>query len=444
MFAQQRNSELRVLIVAEHASFKFGGEASLPLHYFRYLRARGVECWMVLHERTRGELEELLGQEIRRITFIPDTRWQVLLWKAGHLLPQRLQVFTSGWAIRLITQRRQRKEARRLVRDLRVNVVHEPIPVSPRMPSMLHDVGAPVIFGPMNGDMGFPPGFPHLDRKREKVLIRLARKLAGPMNRLSPGKRKAALLLVANERTRRALPPGLCRNVKVMVENGVDLPLWRLPRSHRSTEGPIVFGYMGRLVALKACNLMLRAFADVLAEHSARLILMGDGPERPRLERLAADLGIAEHVQFHGWLSQQNCAIALAGCDALILPSLHECGGAVVLEGMAAGLPVIAADWGGPADYIDPSCGILIPPKDPESYVDGLAEAMLRLARSPELRAQMGHAARAKVEQEFCWERRIDSMIDLYNDVAFGAAPAPRSVHLDLGEIPSETQAAAR
>jgi glycosyltransferase involved in cell wall biosynthesis len=409
----------RVLIVAEHASMRFGGEAVLPLQYFRYLRKRGVECWLLVHARTRDELGATLGpEEMARVRFVEDLRAQRFISRAGDRLPDRVKMFTTGWAVHLLTQWQQRHAARRLVREHGITVVHEPIPVSPKLPSMLHGVGAPVIIGPMNGGMSFPPGFPHLDRKRSGALFRLARRAGGVMNRVIPGKRRATLLLVANERTRRALPKGLCPNVVEFVENGVDLGLWRPGPGGRPAGGEPVFVYVGRLVALKACDLMLRAFARVNEGTPARLVIVGDGPERAGLESLARELNVGDRVAFRGWMPQAACAAELARADAMVLPSLHECGGAVVLEAMAAGLPVIASDWGGPADYLDGSCGVLVKPENPEQFVSGLAEAMGRLASSPELRARLGAAGRSKVEALYCWERKIDRMLKIYSAVA--------------------------
>ena len=63
----------RVVVVAESASAVFGGEAILPLHIFRKLRARGIEAWLVVHSRTRDELVRLMPTEVGRMRFIPDT-----------------------------------------------------------------------------------------------------------------------------------------------------------------------------------------------------------------------------------------------------------------------------------------------------------------------------------------------------------------------------------
>lgn len=163
-------------------------------------------------------------------------------------------------------------------------------------------------------------------------------------------------------------------------------------------------------------DLLLEALARGPAHHE--LHVLGDGPMRPALEAQASALGLGQRVAFHGMLSQQECADLLANCDALVLPSMRECGGAVVLEAMALGLPVIATDWGGPADYVTPETGILIPPTSHESFVQGLHEAMLRLGENPALRAQLGAAGLKRVETEFDWERKIDRILEIYAEAA--------------------------
>jgi glycosyltransferase involved in cell wall biosynthesis len=153
------------------------------------------------------------------------------------------------------------------------------------------------------------------------------------------------------------------------------------------------------------------------------LEVIGDGAAAADLRSLANKLeltataeGEAGKVFFAGWMTQADCARKLAQQDCLILPSLMECGGAVVLEAMALGLPVIATDWGGPADYVDPSCGILVKPSSRAAMIEGLVDAMVRLAQSSPLRAAMGQAGRDKVLREFDWEAKVDRILTIYRD----------------------------
>jgi glycosyltransferase involved in cell wall biosynthesis len=418
-------AEPRVLIAAEHASARFGGVAALPLHYFRVLRSRGVPVWLLTHARTRDELVALFPDE-QRIHYIEDTAWHRAMWQIGRRLPDQISYFTTGFLSRLSTQLAQRRRARSRVREHGITVVHQPMPVSPREPSMLFDLGAPVVIGPMNGGMDYPPAFRRNRGAAERALLGLGRGAASLLNRWMPGKRRAAALLVANRRTRDALPAGVCPHVVELVENGVDLSLWKAPADHLddAPESRVVtFAFMGRLVDWKAVDLLLRAFAQARGRAPMRLWILGDGAERARLEALAAELQIAAAdalaeggVHFAGWLPQAACAQRLQQADCLVLPSLLECGGAVVLEAMSMGKPVIATAWGGPLDYLDPSCGVLVEPGSRAEIVDRFAEAMTVMAGSGPQRLRMGRSGLAKIKQEFDWELKVDRMMALYRD----------------------------
>ncbi|MGD0119518.1 MAG: glycosyltransferase family 4 protein [Candidatus Binatus sp.] len=406
---------MKVVIVAPNASTRFGGEAILPWHYFRLLRKRGVQAWLVVHERTRLELTTLLPDEVERMRFVPDLAAQRWLAKMSKPLPQRFAAITLGWGSGILSSLMQRAVVRDLVRQHGVDVVHEPIPVSPKQPSLMYGVGAPVVIGPMNGGMNYPSAFANLEGRLERWSVGAGRVASNVLNTLIPGKRRAAVLLVANERTRRALPRGTTGEVAELVENGVDLNVFKSPQSPRlQSSMPPKFAFVGRLIEWKGVDMLLLATARALQRHDLELHIIGDGAIRTQLESLAATLPLGNRVVFHGFVPQDQCAQLLAGFDALVLPSLYECGGAVVLEAMAMGLPVIATKWGGPADYLDERTGILIEPTGRESFINKIAEAMVRLAQSPELRHQLGQAARARAVAEFDWEKKIDRILEFY------------------------------
>jgi len=420
---------VRVLIVAEHASLRFGGEAALPLHYFRVLRRRKMAAWLLVHERTRSELAEFFPDDADRIFFIADTAIHRFLWRFEALLPKRLYSVTFGFVSRYLTQRGQCREIRRIIREHGISVIHQPIPVSPKEPSMIYGMHVPVVIGPMNGGMDYPPAFRQLQSAADRAALALARRLANLMNYLIPGKRQAALLLVANERTRAALPRGACPRVLTVVENGVDLNLWKtIPYDPSSPHSPMArYVFVGRLVDWKAVDLLLIAFQRASKVAPMSLSIIGDGGERESLVALSRSLNIlgdgepqAGTVAFRGWMSQTKCAELVRQCDALVLPSLAECGGAVVLEAMAMEVAVIATSWGGPADYLDASCGILVEPTSKEAFIDNLANALIRLANEPQKRIEMGKSGRRKVLAEFDWEAKADVILEIYGNVSRG------------------------
>lgn len=415
----------RVLIVCEHASARFGGEAALPLHYFRVLRNRGYAVWLITHARTRDELRNLFPDE-ERIVYVEDTRLHQLMWRAARFLPAKLANFSVGFVSRLACQLEQRRLARRLIAAERIDIVHQPMPVSPREPSMMYGLGAPVIIGPMNGGLDYPPAFRGNSPLIERSFIHFGRWSASILNRLMPGKRRATFLLVANSLTRRSLPSGVCSRIIEMVENGVDLSLWQPApdREHQASAAlPITFLFLGRLIALKSVDLLLYAFERASRQVSIRLIVAGDGPERSRLEALAGQLEIVSApparpggVAFNGWLSQADAAAELQRADCLVLPSVHDCGGAVVLEAMSASKPVIATAWGGPRDYLDESCGVLVPPTSRQALIEGFSEAMVRLAKSPQTRHTMGRKGREKILSHYDWELKVDRVLHIYQE----------------------------
>ncbi|KAA0971237.1 glycosyltransferase family 4 protein [Aureimonas fodinaquatilis] len=414
----------KVLIVSEHASMTFGGEASLPWHYFVRLRQRGVEAWLVVHSRTREEIERVLPEALDHIHFIPDTGLNVLAWKLSRYMPAQLSYITVGYASRLSTQLTARKIVRKLVRENNIDVVHQPIPVSPREPSIMSSLGAPVVIGPMNGNMRYPPAFEKSSRSLRVLssVLGYARKFSEAMHSVMRGKREAAFLLVANERTRLGLPHGCRGQVVTLVENGIDTGLWK-PRSYDQPAAQGTrFVFMGRLVDWKAVDILLEAMHRIRDVPGCRLDIIGDGDMRPTLEAQARNLGLTDRVTFLGFQSQEKCASLLAQSDALVLSSLYECGGAVVLEAMASGLPVVATAWGGPADYLDPSCGILVEPTSRETLISGFADAMRALANDPALRQRLGTAAYQKALSQFDWEEKVDQMQLVYRAASQGIA----------------------
>src|SRR5229473_2236824 len=405
---------MRIILVADNASTRFGGEAFIPLNYFRLLRARNADVRLVVHARNKAELVGQFPEDQERLYFVEDTWLHKTMFRFGQYLPRRLAEATTGLVIHLTTQLSQKRIVRDLVTRHSIDVVHQPIPVSPKTPSQIWGLGVPVIIGPLNGGMKYPPAFHGEQGLLSRVALLFGRALANLSNLLIPGKRLARLILVANRRTRDALPVGINGPIVEVVENGVDLDIWRKASSARTPDASVRFVFVGRLIDWKAVEIVLEALHRLQGQICASLEIIGDGPMRQTWETLTAELGLKSVVTFSGFLSQQDCARRLQAADVLVLPSLFECGGAVVLEAMAVGLPVIATAWGGPLDYLDQTCGILVAPDSREALVAGFAAGMKALAQSHQLRTKMGEAGYARARQHFDWQRKIDQILELY------------------------------
>jgi len=415
-----KEKAMRIILVADHASIDFGGEAALPCHYFRVLLARKVDVFLVVHSRSEAFLREHFSEHRQRILYVEDTKLHYSIDVCQRFFPDRLAYLSFGFILRTLTQVQQKKMIKQLVADSHAEqipvLIHQVIPVSPKAPSLMYGFGVPVIYGPLNGGMSYPPGFTGYESAVGLWFNAIGRRLSGVLNRILPGKREASLILVANQRSENALPKGLKGKVVQVVDNGVDLSLWT--RFSTMSSASPSFVYVGRLIPLKGVDILLDAFFAACDQYgSMTLHIIGDGDERRRLEAIVAERAPANaDVCFQGWLAQADIASFMEGARALVLPSLHDCGGAVLLEAMASSLAVIATNWGGPADYLDQDCGFLVDPSSRLDLVDGFRDALLLLANDPEKAKRMGEAGRRKVENEYDWERKMDEMLVIYRE----------------------------
>jgi len=135
--------------------------------------------------------------------------------------------------------------------------------------------------------------------------------------------------------------------------------------------------------------------------HSFCLLIVGDGPERKKLENRVGELGLRDSVIFTGSKDNADLPYVYADADVVAIPSLKEATSIAALEAMASACAIVATDVGGLPEIIeDGVTGLLVPPRDPEA----LSLAISRLIRSSDLRRELGRAARARVEKEFTWD----------------------------------------
>ena len=206
----------------------------------------------------------------------------------------------------------------------------------------------------------------------------------------------------------------------VTIHNGIDLDrlcAGRDPRQVRDALGigaddPVI-GSVGRLTPVKGYPALLRA-CRLLRERrpNLRLVLVGDGPERKPLERVADQLGIREQVVFCGFHPQP--AEIVAALDVFVLSSLHEGISMSLLEALALGVSVVVTDVGGNPEVVrHGETGLLVPPQDDQA----LADACGILLDDPELRRQLADKGKSLVQQRFSKEAMAEKVYRLYEDL---------------------------
>jgi glycosyltransferase involved in cell wall biosynthesis len=178
-------------------------------------------------------------------------------------------------------------------------------------------------------------------------------------------------------------------------------------------EDAFVVGWIGRMTGVKNTGDVLGALSELRDRGvDAYLLMVGDGPDRERVERRAHELGVVRRCLFVGY--QEEVAPWYAALDAMILPSVNEGTPVSAIESLAARRPVVATRVGGVPDVVeDGEDGFLV---DPGS-TDDLAERLERLARDPELRERMGDHGRGRVLERYAVSRLVDDMDRLYKEL---------------------------
>jgi len=216
------------------------------------------------------------------------------------------------------------------------------------------------------------------------------------------------------------LQRGLSPSKVQIVHWGVDTATNQLtsPDSDRALDGISTLLTVGRLVPRKGVDKVIESLPFVLKRHpNVRYYVVGDGPDRQRLQQLAYQVGVADHVVFTGRVP--DVRPYLRSCNIFVMPTREERQGdiegfgLVYLEAAIMGKPVIASPVGGAVDaVVNEKTGLFVNPLDPQE----IASAVCRLLDSPELARQMGEAGRQRVLREFTWEHTVKRLLALMSE----------------------------
>jgi len=211
---------------------------------------------------------------------------------------------------------------------------------------------------------------------------------------------------------------GAHENKIKVVLNGIDVETFSpvadntLIKKKLNLQGPIILT-AARLIPLKGIDYLIKTVPFVLERFpKATLLIVGDGPERTKLMKLAQSLGLNDSVFIIGDVAHDEMKYFLASADIFVLPSFFETIPNALLEAMSMGKPVIASNVGGLAEVIkDRETGILVPPGDTAA----IKEAIMEILSNKDLAEFLGANARSFVTKNHAWKDFVSRIVDLYS-----------------------------
>lgn len=410
---------LKVLISAYTCVPYAGSEPGVGWNIVQQM-SRFHEVWVITETYNQQFIEPEMARQP-----LPNVHWhyyRIPRWQRWwYRYPQGEQLHYYLWQLGVS------KLARQLNAQIGFDVVHHATYVKYWAPVGASNLDVPFVWGPVGGGERSPSAFLATLNRKGQIKERL-RTWIQRLSHVDPNVRKTArratVTLATTRETAQAtrqlngqaahIMPVVALNDSELSEFGA-IPLSGNQQPH--------FVSIGRLLDWKGFHLGLQAFAQIAEElPAAQYTIIGDGSDRARLETLAQEIGIAHRVTFTGNLSRSDMIETLARCDVLVHPSLHDSGGGVCAEAMAAGRPVICLDVGGPALQVTPATGYAIPAYQPPQAVRDIADAMRALAE-PRTRQIMGNNARRHANRHLSWSQKGARLNEIYWQVQPSAIP---------------------
>ncbi|MCT4609479.1 MAG: glycosyltransferase [Pelagimonas sp.] len=385
----------RVLLLADECNPEW---PSLPVVGFKYAREIAKLCDVTLatHKRNRENIDKV--DHGLDIVFM-DTEWiaKPMFYTAKWLRGGDEVAWSTSMIFNYLPYLAFENAVWRHFsgRMDQFDIVHRITPMSPTLPSWIaHKVKQPFVIGPLNGNLDWPKAFA-AEQAREKEKLRKLRDLYKFLPYARSTYDKAAAVLCAFSHTRNDLQRVEDERIISFPEIGFDPEIFHdqgaQPAGQRGNDGKRHFLYAGRLVPYKLPELPIRAFAtsDQLRQH--HLHVVGDGPERARMQAVIDEYGLQDCVTMHGRKTQAEVADMMRVCDSFVFPSIRELGAGVVIEAMACGMHTIVANYGAPGDLAANDRGARVEMGTFDQMLDGLRSAMETAAQNPD---RMTHAAR--------------------------------------------------
>jgi glycosyltransferase involved in cell wall biosynthesis len=425
---EQKNMKIRLKVLA--SAYAFNPVGAVHLHPgedivgWRLVEQlnRFYDVWVITHSYNRPSVEIHREQGALQGVQVEYVQLPFNLRRLFYKLEIGQRIYYYLWQIAAL--HRARKLHKRIGFDAAQHVTFNNDWIPSRIGAHLP---VPFIWGPVGGGQRTPKAF-YKDYEKTGIAadkVRLFGQWIGRHLLLTRHRsvRRARAILVCNNETREKLPQRFQYKVHYFPVNGIAEEDVSGPDDRDSGEFRVLSA--GRMIHWKNFSAGLEAFGVFAADHpGGRLTLVGDGPDREKLESLAEKLGLMERIRVINWMPRRDLFQKMRSSHVFLHPALREGGGAVVVEAMACGLPVIGLNNAGPGMHIQTEWGIKIEPQSPEQIVKEMAEGLKRLHDDGDLRRRMGEAALKRAADFYVWDRQGERLRDIY-EVALEADRVP-------------------
>lgn len=411
-------SRLRILVLAPDASPE---SITGPLLSFRQAEALAQLHDVTLLVRSSREASVRRAKapfaaiEVVRMPYLERIyAWSFRLIFKSSYRSQALTAFNYPFSIAF--EWHAWRQLRRRILSGEFDVVLRLLPIVSVLPSpfafFLRNGPIPFVIGPVNGGLPWPPGFSQADRQKEWIsgLRNLYRFL--PFVRSTYG--KAAAIIAASSQTYSEFASHRGK-LFFLPENGVSLSLCSDTVRSPERDCRLELIFVGGLVPYKSCDLGLRAAAPLLRSGLAHFTVVGDGPERSRLEQLTRGLEIEKAVSFCGSVSHPEALQRMRSADVLVFPSVHEFGGAVVFEALAVGAVPVVADFGGPGDIVNTRIGYKVPLINESDMVSRMEKILASLAQDRDLLDRLRQQGMSYARERLTWDAKAQTTTQVLN-----------------------------
>jgi len=288
----------------------------------------------------------------------------------------------------------------------------------------------PFVIGPLNGGLPWPPGFRQLDN--QKQLVSNLRNLYRYLPFARSTYRHAAAIIAASSQTYAEFAAHRGK-LFFVPEPGVSRSLCSGDSRSPEPGAKLELIFVGGLVPRKACDLALRAAAPLLRRDLARFTVVGDGPERDRLEQLARSLGIEKAVSFCGWVSHAEVLRRLRSADVMLFPSIRDNGAGVIFEALATGAVPVVADFGGPGDIVHPEVGYKVALTTESDMVSEIEKILTDLAGNRDHLNRLRQQGMSYARERLTWDAKAQAVTRVLHWVVRRGPkpdlPPPKNLH---------------